>query len=159
MGDQLDGIDLGIFDVGAEGDLELPVRDFHRHRLDIRAIRAAGFDPNVEILELTALDVEGKHTPPRSSDALKGLREMELGQKLPVGNIAGERVHRVMLGLVELRRLGIGDVEVRPLNDIAAVKSLVDLPDVAAGIGVPCLRAGVHPNRRRPLSANWQSGS
>ena len=53
--DKFNRVDLRIFNVAGEGDLECSVGDFHRHGLDVGAIRSAGLYPNVEILELVSL--------------------------------------------------------------------------------------------------------
>src|ERR1039457_1351229 len=72
-------IDFWIFNVAGEGDLELPVRDFHRHRLNVCAVRSASLDKNIEILQLVALHIEGEHAPAGTGDAIEGFGKVELG--------------------------------------------------------------------------------
>jgi len=51
-------VDLGIFCIGRERDVQFAVGYFHVHRFDVGFIGAAGFDPDVKILEFMPLNIK-----------------------------------------------------------------------------------------------------
>ena len=109
----LNRVDLRILDVAGEGDLELSVGHFHRHRLHVGAVRRPGLLPHVKVLELVALDVEGEDPLALTGDPLVGLGEVQPGDVLAVGHGAGEGIHRVMFRPIEPGVLRIRDRNVR----------------------------------------------
>src|ERR1039457_4121022 len=124
-------IDFWIFNVAGEGDLELPVSDFHRHRLNVGAVRSASLCPHIKILELAALHIEGKHASAGTGDAIESFGEVKFGDVFAVGNIARKGVHPVMFRQKKSRVFGVGDRCARvTLNYITAIKSLFGLPKV-----------------------------
>ena len=99
------GADLGILNLGSECDLDLAVSHIDRNRLNIGLHSPSRLHPYVEVVELLALDVEGKHSFSRPSDAIERLGKMQLHQILPIGHRPRKRIHAVVLGSVEIRTL------------------------------------------------------
>ena len=130
----LDRADLRVLDLRSEGDLDPAVGDFDRDRLHVGLQRPAGFDPNVEVLELVPLDVEGKHALARSGDAVEGLCEMQFHQVFPVGHRPRKGIHAVVFRTVEVRAFRVGNLDVGPLDGLAALEALVGQPDIALSI-------------------------
>src|ERR1035441_1238383 len=67
---KLNRVDFRIFHVAGESNGEFPVGDFHRHGFDVGAVRTTGFDPNVKILEIVSLHIEGENALASAADAV-----------------------------------------------------------------------------------------
>ena len=139
--------DLRVLDLGREGDLDLAVGDFDGDRLHVGLQEPARLDPNVEVLELLPLDVEGKHALTRPGDALEGFREMQFHHVLPVGHRPRKGVHAVVFRPVEVGTLGVGNLDVGPFDGLAALEALVGQPDIAFSVFDRLGFAGLDPDR------------
>jgi len=80
-----DPVDLGVFLLGGEGNIQLAVGDFHVDGFDVGAIGTAGLGPDIKILEFLAFDVERKYTLARPGDAIKSFGKMKLYDVFAVG--------------------------------------------------------------------------
>src|SRR5262245_59558681 len=146
LGNDFDSVDFRIFHLGRERDVQFAVGDFDINYFDVSAQRAAGFYPDVEIIEWLALDVEGENALTRTRDAFKRFGKVQFHGVFAVGNRPGERRHAVTLAAIDNRVLGVGDLQVGTINGVAVGKILVHQPRVAGGILEGIRRSGLDPD-------------
>src|ERR1017187_2548329 len=126
--------DLRVLDFWCEGHLDLAVGHLDRDCLHIGLQRPARLDPYVEVLELLPLHVEGNHPLARPGNAVEGFGEMQLHDILPVGYRPRKGVHAVVFGPIKVGTLGVGNLDVRPLDGLAPLEALVRQPDVPVSV-------------------------
>ena len=80
-----DSVDFRILHLGRECNVQFAVGDFHWDGLDVSAVGAASLDPDVEIVELMACNIEREHAITRSADAIKGFGKMKFDSVFPLG--------------------------------------------------------------------------
>jgi hypothetical protein len=102
-------LDRRVFGLGCKGDAEFSIGHFHWHCLDIGAFVTASLRPDVKVLELLPLNIEGKDALTGAGNAIVGLRKIELREILAVGNLVGESSHAPMLAREQAGILGSGN--------------------------------------------------
>ena len=137
---------LRAYNADDETNLEFPIRDRGRNGFNIGAESAAGFLPDVEILDFASSHHDGEHDLPGPADALVGNGEMELHGVVAVREFAGKFAHAETLRPVDRGRLGVSDLQVRPLHRVSIQEALGGKPRDPGLVGVWFLQAGHDAN-------------
>lgn len=130
----LDAVDLRVFHLRDELDVQLTVGDFDGDGFNVGTGAAAGFGPNVKVLERFAFHLKREHPFAGSANAFERLAEMKFHFIFSIRNILAEGFHGIMFGAIDFGTSRVGDRQIGTLNDIAAGEPAVFEPELAAGV-------------------------
>ena len=153
-------VDLRVFYFARKAYAKNPVGHFDGHGFNISAVRSARFDPNIKIVELASLHIEGEYAFPGAGYALVGFGKIKFRDVFAIGNFAGKCLHGVMFALKQLGGFcGCNRNRRIVIDRRAAFKTLLGQPDIAARIGKGGVFTSLDPERprcRRRIGSRWQ---